>query len=49
MQAFAGDGAAQIGNQIQRRMTHFINGDGLAPRSPARKQSHKGKKQNHAG
>ena len=28
---------------------HFINGDGLASRRPARKQSHKGKKQNRCG
>ncbi len=28
---------------------HFINCDGLASRSPARKQSHKGKEQNRAG
>ena len=28
---------------------HFIKGDGFASRSPARKQSHKGKEQNHSG
>ncbi len=28
---------------------YFIDGNGFASRSPARKQSHKGKEQNHAG
>jgi hypothetical protein len=27
---------------------HFIKGDGFTPRSPVRKQTHKGKEQNHS-